>query len=93
MAFLRWITGLIIAVCVTLFAVANRHNITLFLSPFHESFEFPLYLLVLGAMALSFLLGCLMVWFSVVSLTIEKRYHKKEIKELKSRLAERELIE
>lgn len=90
MAFLRWMFGLIIAGLLAVFAVSNRHEVDIYPSFLHDSFQFPLYLLVLGAMALSFLLGCLMIWFNVVGLRIEKHQYKKEIKSLKSRMSEEE---
>lgn len=82
MAIIKWIIGFIITVLVTVFAVINRNNVSVSWSPFpaDDSISLPLYVVVLCAMALGFMIGAGAVWMNSGSLRREKRRQKREIK-------------
>ena len=52
------------AAVVVALAIANRDPVTLSLDPLPRSLELPLYLHLIGAMAVGFLWGCLATWVS-----------------------------
>lgn len=82
MAILRWIVGLVVVIVVAVFALLNRGVFNFYWSPFpaDDPVALPVYIIVLGAMAVGFVLGALMVWFNESSARSEKRRQKKEIK-------------
>lgn len=61
---LSWIITIPLTVVCVIFALANRQPVTVDLWPFAISYEPPLFLLVLGALLLGFLLGALVSWFT-----------------------------
>ena len=61
---LRWIITLPITVVCVVFALANRQPVMVDFWPFAISYEPPLFLLVLGALLIGFLLGLLIAWFA-----------------------------
>ncbi len=61
------IVVLIISVPLVLFALSNPGDVHLGLWPTDYSIVVPLSLAILGAMAIAFLLGALLVWFSALS--------------------------
>jgi uncharacterized integral membrane protein len=66
MGLIRWIFGFIISVALAAFAVANRQSIDIYWSPVHNAATLPVYLVVLTAMAAGFLIGAIIVWFSLI---------------------------
>lgn len=82
MAVLKWLVGLIFTVIVAVFAVMNRGEFSFTLSPFpgDEPVALPVYVVVLCALAVGFLMGALSVWLSSSSLRQEKRRQRREIK-------------
>ena len=61
---LSWIITIPITVVCVVFALANRQSVMVDLWPFAISYEPPLFLLVLGALLVGFLLGVLVTWFA-----------------------------
>jgi uncharacterized integral membrane protein len=82
MGALRFILGLLIAILLTAFAVANRQVVVVHWSPFHEALNLPLYLVALGLMALSFLSGSVLVWLNTIPLRVNAMRQKKQIRTL-----------
>jgi uncharacterized integral membrane protein len=62
--FLSWLIGIPVAVVAIVFAVINRHSVMVDLWPLPWEVQLPLYLLVLGFLALGLVLGGCMVWLS-----------------------------
>jgi putative membrane protein len=63
----RWIIGIPLLLVMVLFALSNSEPVPLGLFPLGRlPFQVPLSLVVLAAMGLGFLLGGLLVWFSVL---------------------------
>ena len=83
MAFFRWIIGFFLTICVALFSVFNRGEVSVIWSPVHDSLLLPFYVPVLVAMAFGFVLGGAIVWLNMGRVRKEKRRQKKEIKILK----------
>lgn len=61
---IAWLTGLPLALLVVLFAVANRQPVALELWPVPGAVELPIYLAVLGALAVGLVVGAAVVWLS-----------------------------
>jgi len=60
--FIYWSVTALIALLVVVFAVSNRAMVTLAFFPLPAGLDVPLYLLVIVAVALGFLLGALAAW-------------------------------
>ncbi len=78
---------------IVLFALSNTGAVRLGLWPTDFSLEAPLSLAILGAMAIAFLVGGVLVWFSVLNqrhrarrAEHQVRLLETQIQELKSRL-------
>lgn len=84
--FLRWITGLVIAIALAVFSVLNRQTVEFYLYPFQDPYEIPLFAVLLPAMAVSFFMGALFIWISHFGLFMENRRKKKDIKKLEEAL-------
>jgi len=91
---IRLLITLPILLVLLLFALSNREPARLSLWPTDFNLELPLALAILGASALAFLAGGLLVWFSV--LTQRRRARRAEdavrlledqVRDLKARLA------
>lgn len=85
-SFLRWIIGLFIAFLILFFAISNRQDVELYLSPLHGPYEYPLYVVELGALAFGFLLGCFTVWLNMAPVRRTKRQQRRKIKDLEKAL-------
>jgi len=92
MAFLKWLFALPFIFGAIAFTVANPDSIDVIWSPMHEKLTLPLYALILGCMAVGFLLGSIGTWLGMGKLRSERRAFKrenkalsKEIKALKSK--------
>jgi uncharacterized integral membrane protein len=86
MALIRWTFGFIIALLTAAFAVLNLAPVPFSWSPFHPTIELPLYVIGLGLMGASFLLGAFTVWISTDPLHREQRRQRKTIKNLEKEL-------
>ena len=62
MRFIYWSVTALIALLVIVFAVSNRAMVTLTLFPLPAALDAPLYLVVIAAIALGFLVGALVAW-------------------------------
>lgn len=61
---ISWLLIIPIAALVVAFAVANRGPVSVGLDPLPFSYDMPLYVVVLGAVAVGFLWGGLSAWIS-----------------------------
>lgn len=59
---LSWIVTIPFGVVCVVFAVFNRHSVTVDLWPFAITYELPLYILSLGSLLIGILLGMLLTW-------------------------------
>lgn len=86
MAVLRFLFGIVITVCIAVFAVLNRDAISVTWNPFFDdsAVMLPIYVLVLASMAFGFILGGLLVWINASNLRKEKRRQKRDIKLLET---------
>jgi lipopolysaccharide assembly protein A len=60
--FIYWSITALVALVVVVFAVSNRAMVTLTLFPLPAALDAPLYLVVIAAVALGFLVGALVAW-------------------------------
>ncbi|GEO81081.1 LapA family protein [Pararhodospirillum oryzae] len=81
-----WLVGLPLAVVIAVFAVNNRIEAEVSLWPTPFSVDLPVYLLVLGGVALGLVAGALMMWLSAVSLRVRLHNRDLEIRSLKRNL-------
>lgn len=86
MGILRGIVGLILALILVTFAVANRQTIDIVWSPFHPQAQIPVYVLTLGFLAIGFVLGGFVVWLNSLPVHWQKRKQSKQIKNLEKEL-------
>ncbi len=86
MALFRWIVLLPVLVVFVAFAKANGEPVTLIWSPAHPALEIPLYLAALGMLAIGFVLGAFVCWWSSGTVRKERRHQKKLIKKLEKAL-------
>ena len=64
MRFISRIVAVPIAIIVVAFAIANRHPIEVSLDPLPFTIGLPLYMVVIGALALGFAAGACAAWLS-----------------------------
>ena len=64
MAFLRTVCGLLTALVLTGFALANSQPASVIYSPVHDPLEVPLYLVAGSCLGGGFVLGGLLVWIN-----------------------------
>ncbi len=64
---MRLVIGIPLLLLMVVFALSNRASVTLGFWPTDFSLEMPLSLAILAAMAIAFLVGGLIVWFSVLA--------------------------
>ena len=79
MKFLFWLLILAIGVTLALFAVSNREAVSLGLWPLSDVLELPLYLAILAALALGFIVGVLAVWLCGWRTRSQVRRHGRRI--------------
>lgn len=82
-----WLVTAVVAVVLIVFAVANRAGTTLSLWPFPVKLEAPVYLVVLLALLVGFLIGELMAWFNGRRWRRAARRNARRIEELERELA------
>jgi uncharacterized integral membrane protein len=90
---MRLVIGLPLLLLMVVFALSNRAAVTLGLWPTDFSLEVPLSLAILAAMAIAFLMGGFLVWFSVLAQRSRARRAEQavrlleaEVQSLKARL-------
>jgi putative membrane protein len=86
MRLLFWIFVLIVALVLALFAVSNREMVALGWWPVPFLVEIPLYVAVLAALAVGFLLGELAAWIAGRRRRREARRHTRRIASLEGEL-------
>ncbi len=86
MGFIRWIIGFVIALALAIFTSANLHFVKIYPSPIHAPIDMPLYLITLSMMAIGFILGALIVWFSTIGIRYTSHKQKRAIKDLENQL-------
>ena len=64
MKHLSWIVTLPVTLVVVVFALANRHEVTLSFWPFPWSTDLPVFVIVLCCLLVGFLLGAMLLWLS-----------------------------
>ena len=84
MVFLKWIIGVPLVLLAIAFAVANSESVSFTWSPIHEPVNWPVYALVLSALALGFVIGSLMTWAAAHSQRKERRDAIKTNKKLQA---------
>ena len=88
MGILRWFITFIVSLLVLAFSVSNLDLIGVRWSPFHPSYDLPLYAVILAALSLGFFWGGLMVWFSGSKARSNLRQANKDVKRLEKDLEE-----
>ncbi len=88
MGILRWFITFVISVIVLAFSISNLEIVGVHWSPFHPSYDLPLYAVILAALSLGFFWGGLMVWFSGSAVRTNLRKSKKDIKRLEKDVEE-----
>jgi putative membrane protein len=95
---MRVLISVPLLILLIMFALSNRQPVAIRLWPTDFSAEAPLSLTVLAGMAIAFLLGGILVWFSVLvqrrrarRAEAEARLLAEQIAELKARLARVEM--
>lgn len=73
-----------------LFALSNRQDVTLGLWPTDLALTAPLSVVILGAMAIAFLVGAVLVWVPSLAVRCRARRFQREALALQARLAARE---
>jgi len=86
MRLLFWLFVLIVAFVLALFAVSNRATVALGLWPAPFLVELPLYVAVLAALAIGFLIGEFAAWIAGSRWRREARRHARRIASLESEL-------
>jgi len=81
-----WIFVLIVALALALFAVSNRETVSLGFWPVPFLVEIPLYVAVLAALALGFLIGELAAWIAGHRWRREARRRARRIASLEGEL-------
>ena len=88
MILIRWFLTLPVVIVTVAFCVANPQNISVTWSPVHPVADIPLYAIGLGAMALGFVWGVLLMALQAFQLRLQARRQRKQIEKLETQLAE-----
>lgn len=83
---LAWLLTLPVIVASVAFAIYNAGDTPIILNPFRDAVPMPVYVPVLGAIAIGFLFGAIMTWAAMGRLRHERREQKKKIKALEKQL-------
>ena len=86
MKILFWIFVLLVALVLALFAVSNRESVALGLWPVPFLVEIPLYVAMLAALAVGFVLGELAAWISGRRRRREARQRRRQLASLEGEL-------
>ncbi|HZT50544.1 MAG TPA: lipopolysaccharide assembly protein LapA domain-containing protein [Stellaceae bacterium] len=87
MRLIHWVVTLPVAVVAVLFAVSNRDGVSVTLWPFPVRLDAPLYLVVLLALLLGFLVGELVAWINAGRARRLARERARRIEALERELA------
>ena len=90
MRLLRWIAGIPIGVFVVVFAVANRHDVTVRFDPLPFTPDWPLYGVAFAGLALGFVGGVTVAWLGGHRIRREARANKRKAATLERDLAHRD---
>ncbi len=82
MRFIYWFVTALIALVVVVFAVSNRALVTLTLFPLPAALDAPLYLVVIAAVVLGFVIGALVAWLGAGRHRREARHLRRRINRL-----------
>lgn len=83
---LAWLVSLPVILVIISFAASNRAPVTLKLWPLPFSFDVPLYLTILPAFALGFVVGGSALWFSVLGRLWRGRRAQRKAEKLNAEL-------
>jgi lipopolysaccharide assembly protein A len=86
MKFVFWIFVLIVALVLALFAVSNREPVTVGLWPAPFLVEIPLYVAMLAALAVGFVLGEVAAWISGRRRRREARQRRRQLASVEGEL-------
>lgn len=86
MRFLTWLISLPIPIVVLIFALQNREQVELSFWPFDVQIAMPLSFLAVGLVAVGFVVGVLLLQFTVFKLWRKNRKAEKTIKKLQAEL-------
>jgi uncharacterized integral membrane protein len=81
------IVTLPLTILVIVFAISNRHAVSVGLWPFDGMVDMPLYLLALGAVAAGFVTGALMAWANALGARWRARREARRADAAEQRLA------
>ena len=84
---LFWLIGVPFGLAVTLFAVANRQPVDVGLWPLPWTLQLPLYLQVLGGVAVGLLAGVSLSWIGSAGLRARARASRRRVRELERDVA------
>ena len=90
MKLLRWMVGIPIGVCIVVFAVANRHYVTVRFDPLPFAPEWPLYGIVFAGLVLGFVGGVTVAWLGGHRTRRDARANKRKAAVLERDLARRD---
>ena len=88
--FLSALLGLVFIAACLIFSLFNRQDVNVSLWPFEAEVTAPLFVMVLGALAIGLLLGSGMIWFQHMPYRFRARKLGKDLVELSNRLIEAE---
>ncbi len=86
MKYLRWIVTIPLAIVIVVFSVNNREGALIDPWPLGEPLFVPLYVLVLGAGAIGFLVGTTLQWLSNAPSRLQSRRKTGQISKLEAEL-------
>ncbi len=90
MKVLRWIVGIPIGVFVVVFAVVNRHDVTVRFDPLPFAAEWPLYGIAFAGLVLGFVGGVATAWLGAHRTRRDARANKRKAATLERDLARRD---
>jgi uncharacterized integral membrane protein len=90
---LSWLVGIPIALLAVLFAVSNRQAVVIDPWPLPWEVTIPLYLLVLGALAVGLVIGAVIAWLSAAGTRGRARRDHRRANRLEGELEQRRLKE
>lgn len=88
MRFLTWLIGVAVAVFMVTFAVSNRTPVSVSVWPFPFALDLGLYIIILGAALLGFLVGVLVTWVAGGKHRRQVRRQRNEIRNLEGELSD-----
>lgn len=83
---LGWLLGVPVALVVVVFAIANRHAVRLDLWPLPWALDLPLYLAVLGALAVGIAIGMVAAWLAGAGARRRARQERRRAEALERQL-------